>query len=325
MGEVCGDCSSNVYTEETWPFFRHTILPTDDRSSAPSGLPRLPIDAVSFISREELYPATTYDPLPSLTQRPKNASDCRLLTCFDLSRCKHGFKVYVYPPSDGSSYRISTSYQHILDAINSSRYYTQNADEACIFVSSYDTTDQDRRSENFVVDLERKLHNLPYWNGGINHLIFNIYAGTWPDYSEDLGIDIGYAMLAKASMSKSRFRVGFDISLPLFHPTLPQKVGEPGRLTNINLPSTKKYLLAFKGKRYLTGIGSSSRNHLYHLHNDREIIMLTTCRHGKGWEKYADSRCSIDNELYDRYVHCRCSSCYHPLVSSIFYLHFNLD
>ena len=65
-------------------------------------------------------------------------------------------------------------------------------------------------------------------------------------------------------------------------------------------PVNKKYLLAFKGKRYVHGIGSDTRNSLHHLHNDEDVIMLTTCQHGKYWEKWKDERCDEDNALYSK-------------------------
>ena len=54
-----------------------------------------------------------------------------------------------------------------------------------------------------------------------------------------------------------------------------------------------------QGKRYLTGIGSFSRNALFHLHNGEDIVLLTTCRHGRDWRRKQDARCPIDNKMYD--------------------------
>ena len=219
-------------------------------------------------------------------------------TCFNYSKCRYGFKVYVYPDTQNNT--VSESYSKILNAVRASSFFTTEASEACLFIPNIDTLDRDSLSVDYVRSLQEQLHQLPYWQNGENHIIFNLYSGTWPDYSERLDIDLGHALIAKASISTFHFRSGFDISLPLFHKTLPERGGELGKLHHINYPSTRKYTLAFKGKRYLTGIGSESRNSLYHIHNGKDIIMLTTCRHGKGWEKYADDRCPIDNELYDQ-------------------------
>lgn len=206
--------------------------------------------------------------------------------------------MYIYPVADNQM--PSESYLQIIKVIKLSEYYTTDISEACVFISGIDTLYRDSLSAEYVHGLELQLTSLPHWNNGRNHVIFNLYSGTWPDYSEEFGLNIGHAMLAKASFSAHRFRAGFDISLPLFHKTLPTRGGEPGRLSNVNIPSNRKYLLAFKGKRYLTGVGSVSRNSLYHIHNGKDIILVTTCRHGKGWERYADERCAEDNELYDK-------------------------
>lgn len=51
----------------------------------------------------------------------------------------------------------------------------------------------------------------------------------------------------------------------------------------------------------MTGVGSETRNAIYHLHNGRDIILLTTCKHGFNWQDVKDERCDADNAAYDKY------------------------
>lgn len=228
--------------------------------------------------------------------RPKQ---CRMETCFDYSRCKRGFNVYVYPVQDA----ISPLYQKMLNVITESRYYTNDPSRACLFVLGLDTLDRDPLSTEFVHNLPSKLLRLGYWNSGRNHLIFNLYSGTWPDYAEEsLSFDIGYAILAKASMSQFKLRPNFDISIPLFGKQHPERGGEPGQAPENHFPSNKKYVAAFKGKRYVHGIGSETRNALYHLHNGKDLVFVTTCRHGKSWRELQDEHCQQDNQEYDMWA-----------------------
>lgn len=230
-------------------------------------------------------------------------SRCRMETCFDFSRCRRrgreGFRVYIYPSEKGD--RVSESYRKILTSIAESRYYTSDPREACLFVLGIDTLDRDQLSGQFVPNMDERIRSYPSWNDGRNHLIFNLYSGTWPNYTEDLGFNVGQAILAKASLNTEHFRPGFDVSIPLFSKDHPQKGGERGRLLRNTTPPRRKYLLMFKGKRYLTGIGSDTRNALHHIHNGKDIVSLTTCRHGKDWEKHKDARCDHDNLEYERF------------------------
>ncbi|XP_062889751.1 exostosin-1-like [Mobula hypostoma] len=227
-------------------------------------------------------------------------SRCRMETCFDLSLCeKRGFRVYIYPQSKTD--KVSESYQKILSSIQESRYYTPEPRQACLFVMGIDTLDRDQLSLQYIHNVDAKIQSSPLWNNGRNHLIFNLYSGTWPDYTEDLGFDIGQAMVAKASFYMESYRPHFDVSIPLFSREHPQKGGEKGWLRYNNVPPRRKYLLVFKGKRYLTGIGSDTRNALHHIHNGKDIISLTTCKHGKDWVKHKDDRCDRDNQEYDKY------------------------
>uniref|UniRef100_A0A096M662 Exostosin glycosyltransferase 1 n=1 Tax=Poecilia formosa TaxID=48698 RepID=A0A096M662_POEFO len=155
---------------------------------------------------------------------------CRMESCFDFSLCeRNGFKVYVYPQQKGE--KISESYQNILTSIEGSRFYTPDPAQACLFVLSLDTLDRDQLSPH-----------LPLWNEGKNHIIFNLYSGTWPDYTEDLGFDIGFAMLAKASISTENFRPQFDVSIPLFSKEHPRTGGERGYLRHNTIPPYRNVL-----------------------------------------------------------------------------------
>ncbi|KAG9355390.1 hypothetical protein JZ751_000228 [Albula glossodonta] len=180
------------------------------------------------------------------------------------------------------------------------KFYTSDPGQACLFILSLDTLDRDQLSPQYVHNLKTKVQNLHLWNNGRNHLIFNLYSGTWPDYTEDLGFDIGQAMLAKASISTENFRPNFDVSIPLFSKDHPRTGGERGYLKYNSIPPFRKYMLVFKGKRYLTGIGSDTRNALYHVHNAEDVVLLTTCKHGKDWQKHKDARCDRDNAEYDK-------------------------
>lgn len=191
-----------------------------------------------------------------IPEKPKaiKSSECRMETCFDFTRCYDRFLVYVYPPeplnSLGAAPPSSANYQKILTAIQESRYHTNDPSAACLFVLGIDTLDRDSLSEDYVRNVPSRLARLPHWNNGRNHIIFNLYSGTWPDYAENsLGFDAGEAILAKASMSVLQVRHGFDVSIPLFHKQFPLRAGATGSVQSNNFPANKKYLLAFKGKR----------------------------------------------------------------------------
>ncbi|VDP86314.1 unnamed protein product [Echinostoma caproni] len=214
-----------------------------------------------------------------------------------------------------------------------SDFLTKRPEEACLFVPSFDTLDRDPLSLQFGHRVASQLVSLPFWNRlpdrrteeqslldadlgfdsniiqpGRNHLVFNLYAGTWPNYHEDeYRISLGQAILAKASFSTTRIRRNFDISLPLIHPqhveTMRESVvtGTSDTGDRLRAQVRRPIFLSFKGKRYVSGIGSASRNALFHLHNGDDIIMLTTCRHGSDWVRYADRRCAFDMAMYDKY------------------------
>ena len=174
-------------------------------------------------------------------------SSCEMHNCFNFSKCSsRPILHYVYP--DDNSGPISSTYTKILRVLKSSPYATDDPDKACLFILSIDTLDRDVLSEDkFVRNMNSRLKKLSHWSGGQNHIIFNLYSGTYPDYAEDLGFDVGQAILAKASFSEWTYRPGFDVSLPLFHPNHKEKHSEQtGLITENAFPNVKKHFLAFK-------------------------------------------------------------------------------
>eukprot|EP00794_Sanderia_malayensis_P011757 gene11757-12976_t len=226
---------------------------------------------------------------------------CRMESCFNFGTAcrKNGFKVYVTPMN--SKPRIKSSvYLNILKSIKRSSHFTSDPSSACLFVLSIDTIDRDILSIDFVKDLPSFISKSDVWNRGRNFLLFNLFSGTWPNYTEHLGFNFGHAMLARASFSEDKFRQGFDVSFPLFkkdHPFVSRRDYYKADL----FPLQRRYHVAFKGKRYLFGIGSEVRDALHLVNNNDDVVLLTTCRHSKNWEKYQDSRCQADNENFDRY------------------------
>ncbi|XP_025420812.1 exostosin-2 isoform X2 [Sipha flava] len=149
---------------------------------------------------------------------------CTFYNCFNIYRCGHkfkgGFKVYVYPmarylDTDGIPIggKISKEYHTIISTIVESHYYTANPEEACVFVSSIDTLNQNRFR---VKETSQALALLPYWNDGQNHLIFNMVPGTAPDYKTVVDLSIGKAMVAGVGFNSWTYRSSFDISIAIY-------------------------------------------------------------------------------------------------------------
>lgn len=126
--------------------------------------------------RSEHIPVTLSDinalpvqtlPTESLATDATNSS-CTYFTCFNVYRCgSQGNKllVYVYPPKvylDSAGKPITSQmtreFYQILYAIITSKFYTPNPYEACIFVPSIDTLNQNRLR---LQEISQALASLP--------------------------------------------------------------------------------------------------------------------------------------------------------------------
>lgn len=252
----------------------------------------------SFISESDLY-NNDLNISRNLTERGNKK--CTMQRCFNFTKCTpSNFKIYVY---NEPSVLVSKVYKEIIQVLSKSSYATSNPEETCLFVPLIDSLDRDRRSKNYVTNYKDQLYSLKYWNNGQNHILFNLYSGSWPSYKEmQLEIKSSMAIIVKASFSIEYYRHNFDVSFPLFHNVHPVENNNsiPASRSNSGL---KKYLATFKGKRYLNGIGSEIRNSLKYLNNKRDILVLTTCRHGTYWQEIKDDQCDSDEEEYNRYFY----------------------
>ncbi|EEZ99036.1 exostosin-2 [Tribolium castaneum] len=165
---------------------------------------------------------------------PRNP-ECTHWDCFNIYKCGRTghdrIAVYVYPPKKyvdeqgvPATELMSKEYLALLQAVVNSKYYTANPHEACIFIPSIDTLNQERLRPNLT---SKALRSLPFWNDGENHLIFNMIAGNAPDFSPVVDLATGKALIAGADFNKYSFRTNFDVSIPLFSP-----IARPGDINH---------------------------------------------------------------------------------------------
>lgn len=53
-------------------------------------------------------------------------------------------------------------------------------------------------------------------------MIFNMVPGAVPDYSTVVELSLGHAIVAGAGFSSWTYRMGFDVSLPVYSPVVTQ-------------------------------------------------------------------------------------------------------
>ncbi|KAM9302316.1 exostosin-2 [Gastrophryne carolinensis] len=204
-------------------FWPHTIEPSGDWSAEKRSVHNFPAVRLPEDS-----------PLPE-----RGDLSCRMHTCFDVYRCgynpKNKIKVYIYPlkkytDEGGRSVggTVSQEYSQLLTAISESEFYTEDVNRACLFLPSIDVLNQNNLR---IKETAQALAQLPRWDRGTNHLLFNMLPGGPPDYNTALDVPRDRALLAGGGFSTWTYRQGYDVSIPVYSPlsevNLPERASGP--------------------------------------------------------------------------------------------------
>ncbi|XP_030759809.1 exostosin-2 [Sitophilus oryzae] len=221
---------------------------------------------------------------------------CTHWDCFNIYNCGRTghdrIAVYVYPlrkyvDANGVpvTESISKEYYQLLKAIVSSKYYTSNPEEACIYVPSIDTLNEERILLNFT---SQALNQLPYWSNGENHLIFNLVSGRAPDFSTVVPLDVGRALVAGADFDSFSFRYGFDVAMPAYSPL----AATMGQIRNVHFKRFRKVISSQLNidPYYLDVLQSLKASH------PQELLLLDACHP----HRYV-TRCDVIEATHHRY------------------------
>ncbi|ELR19126.1 uncharacterized protein ACA1_335890 [Acanthamoeba castellanii str. Neff] len=181
---------------------------------------------------------------------------CTMQSCFDFSRCptdrtKFSFSIDPLRSQSLKEIEDSDQYAALKQAMVRHPWYTPDPSQACVLFPEVDTLcvisacggDKfEFKGEMGPWTVADQLAKLTHWNGGRNHLVLEIHD------SERMRYDIGKAMGVKSGFAAERYRLGFDISFPLY-------AQAPVNETAIELSNRRggfarrpsKYLLTFKG------------------------------------------------------------------------------
>lgn len=258
-----GNCNCTVsYTSGTI----HQ-LPTPSLSCEckdPTVCPSPPVQIVEkqVVVKEVVKPEGLCTPLPWHAEGktwhfPAKFPLCSMDACFNFTKCEKSPELLIY------TYHLPAPPQRFFSRINSSRYFTNDPEEACIFLVFLDNDNPWPPHPN----------TLPYWNNGLNHALV-IFADKWSQRGPPPD-SIGMAAVLATDTHETTYRAGFDISIPL-----PGSHHMPA-LMSVNA-TQRKYLVTFRGLRYLGKTGEGvfrSWDSFREMHNGRDVIVATSCDH----------------------------------------------
>ena len=121
---------------------------------------------------------------------------CHFFNCFNIYRCvdhsgkQKRFRVHIPAPkrfltkSDKNIYEevspFTLEFVEILEAISESEYYTDDPDQACIFVPALDLLNEFQLKDSSLASKALEFAS-PHWkdsNSGENHLLISFYPGS---------------------------------------------------------------------------------------------------------------------------------------------------
>ena len=218
---------------------------------------------------------------------------CKIYSCFDVYRCgnmaSNQITVYLYPLSDfvdptteQLSAPISREFYELYATIASSPYYVDKPEKACLFVPPVDLLSQGGID---IKGIGRVLASLPYWNHGINNLLFNMLPGKPPEYSTTLDVSYGKALIAGGGFSHWTYRSNFDVSIPVY-----SAVAQYAKLDEE--PDYRKWLLISAQ----TNLHNDYRQDLEILaSNNPDFLLLQSCKNApEGTTAMPSIRCKED-------------------------------
>ena len=188
----------------------------------------------------DYFPTEIQVSSPNSDFKPLQTRSCRFDSCFDINRCEFNkqslIQVYTYPTTQFYytenesnlylNFNTSLAYQSMVYTIQQSPFYVDDPSRACVFIPAIDTL---IHSDNNPEYISLALKQLPYWDKGMNHLVFS-FLTSLPNSLPSVSTD--RASVASPSLLYSEYRTGFDISLPVYN--------FPERLVSARDPSLSK-------------------------------------------------------------------------------------
>lgn len=227
-----------------------------------------------------------------LWHEPDAFPRCSMDACFNFSRCDHRNDLLIYTYNDPVPKGLHAPMY--FESLPGSEWHTTNPEQACLFFYFSDT------EANKAAWTKPAFSHLPYWNGGLNHVIVT-FADRWGD-TNPAPESLGMASLLSTKLHHTTYRSAFDIAIPLPRSN-PFIIAELYHLS----PFERKYFLTFKGKRYLSREGVFRGSESFRgMHNGKDVVVVETCD-GKTNTKLLKSHpelgsgCKEGQAVYDSY------------------------